>query len=229
MTVQKEEKTKSKKLDIIDKVCKKLQDKFGKESVNYLGNKEVEKLPRISSGVVIIDDIIGGGYPRGRIVEIFGEASTGKTTICYHAIAEAQKAFPEQFCALVDSEHSFDFFYAQSIGVNVGELVVSQPDNGQDAFAIVQGLIEAGASMIVIDSVAAMVPREEEEEEDYGKSLMGVQARMMSRALRKLTSTISKHQCVVIFTNQLRQKIGVMFGNPECVTLDTLVEVKFSK
>lgn len=203
----------AKKLAMIDGICKNLQKKFGAESVNYLGNKEVVDMPRVSSGIVIVDEITGGGYPLGRIIEVYGDASTGKTTLCYHALAAAQKAFPDKFCAFIDSEFAYDKNYSRNIGVNVNELVVSQPDDGQDAFAIMQGLIEAGAAMIVVDSVAAMVPREEVEEEDFGKHTIGLQARMMSKALRKLTSIISKHQCIVLFTNQTRTNVGVMYGD----------------
>ena len=149
------------------------------------------------------------------------------TSLCYHAIAEAQKMFPDDWCGFVDSEHTFDPEYASNIGVNVAELMTAQPDSGTDAFAMVQGMIEAGAKLLVVDSVAAMVPREEMEEEDYGKNSIGLQARMMSKGLRKLASIAGKYKCVVIFTNQTRNKIGVMYGNPECVTLDTMVEVEF--
>ena len=222
-----EESSKSKKLEAIQKACLALQNKFGKESVNFLGNKKAEPIPRISTGSFAIDRITGGGYPVGRMIEIFGPASSGKTSLCYHAIAEAQKKFPDGWCGFVDSEHTFDPEYAENIGVNVSELVTAQPDSGTDAFAMVQGMIEAGAKMIVVDSVAAMVPREEMEEEDYGKNSIGLQARMMSKGLRKLASIAGKYKCVVIFTNQTRNKIGVMYGNPECVTLDTMVEVEF--
>ncbi|MBR4315984.1 MAG: hypothetical protein IKP65_03315 [Alphaproteobacteria bacterium] len=196
------------------KACAALQDRFGKESVNFLGNKKAEPLPRIPTGSVALDRIIGGGYPIGRMIEVFGPASSGKTTVCYHAIAEAQKAYPDKWCGFVDSEHSFDPEYAGNIGVNVSELIVAQPDSGTDAFGMVQGMIENGASLIVIDSVAAMVPREEMEEEDYGHNSIGTQARMMSKGLRKLTSIAGKNKCLLIFTNQIRNKIGVMYGSP---------------
>lgn len=215
-----------KKEQILQKVVGELQKRFGKESVNFLGNSKIEPIPRIGSQCIAIDDVTGGGYPQGRIIEIFGGESSGKTTACYHAIAEAQKKFPEKFCALVDSEFSFDPQYASQCGIDVQELVVAQPDSGTDGFSILQGLIEAGASLVVVDSVAAMVPQEEVEEEDYSKSTIGLQARMMSRALRKITSIIGRYKAVVIFTNQTREKIGVMYGNPECVTPDTMVEVE---
>lgn len=203
------------KEQVLQKVVGELQKRFGKESVNYLGNSKIEPIPRFSSQCLAIDDVTGGGYPLGRIIEIYGNESSGKTTICYHAISEAQKKFPDKFCALVDSEFSFDPLYAAQCGVNVQELVVAQPDSGTDGFAILQGLIESGASLVVVDSIAAMVPREEVEEEDFSKSTIGLQARMMSKALRKLTSVIGRYKAVVIFTNQTREKIGVMYGSPE--------------
>lgn len=198
----------------LNKIVDEMQKKYGKEAVNFLGNSKVEPLPRIPSQSIAIDQVTGGGYPLGRIIEVFGGESSGKTTACYHAIAEAQKMFPDQFCALIDSEFSFDPVYAESLGVKVDELVIAQPDSGTDGFEILQGLIEKGASLIVVDSVAAMVPREETEENDYGKSMIGLQARMMSKALRKLTSIIGRHKAVVIFTNQTREKVGVMYGDP---------------
>lgn len=204
----------AKKEEILKKVVGSLQKKFGKESVNYLGNDKVEPIPRIHSQCIAIDDVTGGGYPVGRVIEVFGGESSGKTTACYHAIAEAQKQFPNQFCALVDSEFSFDPQYAEQCGVDVAELVVAQPDSGTDGFAILQGLIEAGASLVAVDSVAAMVPREEIEEEDFGKSTIGLQARMMSKALRKLVSIIGRYKSIVIFTNQTREKVGVVYGDP---------------
>lgn len=212
------ENSNNKKMQAIRKACAALQDRFGKESVNFLGNKKAEPLPRIPTGSVALDRIIGGGYPIGRMIEVFGPASSGKTTVCYHAIAEAQKAYPDKWCGFVDSEHSFDPEYAGNIGVNVSELIVAQPDSGTDAFGMVQGMIENGASLIVIDSVAAMVPREEMEEEDYGHNSIGTQARMMSKGLRKLTSIAGKNKCLLIFTNQIRNKIGVMYGSPQTTT-----------
>jgi len=216
----------SKKMEMLQKVCTEIQKKFGKESVNFLGNNKVEPIPRLTSGSVAIDKVTGGRYPLGRTIELFGGASVGKTTACYHAIAEAQKAFPEKWCGFIDSEYSFDAEYASNIGVNVSELVVAQPDSGTDGFSMVQAFVENGASLIVVDSVAAMVPREEAQEEDYGKASVGTQARMMSKALRKLTAIIGKSKCIVIFTNQTREKVGIMYGDPTCVTLDTMVEVQ---
>lgn len=208
----------SKKMAAIQAACAALQAKFGKESVNFLGNNKAEPIPRIPTGSIAIDNITGGGYPIGRMIEIFGPAASGKTSLCYHAISEAQKMYPEKWCGFVDSEHTFDPEYAGNIGVNVAELVVAQPDSGTDAFAMVQGMIENGASLIVVDSVAAMVPREEMEEEDYGKNSIGLQARMMSKGLRKLASIAGKYKCLLIFTNQTRNKIGVMYGSPETTT-----------
>ena len=202
----------SKKMAAIQAACAALQAKFGKESVNFLGNNKAEPIPRIPTGSIAIDNITGGGYPIGRMIEIFGPAASGKTSLCYHAISEAQKMYPEKWCGFVDSEHTFDPEYAGNIGVNVAELVVAQPDSGTDAFAMVQGMIENGSSLIVVDSVAAMVPREEMEEEDYGKNSIGLQARMMSKGLRKLASIAGKYKCLLIFTNQTRNKIGVMYG-----------------
>lgn len=218
----------SKKFEMLQKVCSQIQSKYGKESVNFLGNNKVESIPRITSGSIAINKVTGGGYPLGRTIELYGGASVGKTTACYHAIAEAQKAYPDKWCGFIDSEYSFDAEYASAIGVNVAELVVAQPDSGTDGFSMVQAFIEGGASLIVVDSVAAMVPREEVDEEDYGKASVGTQARMMSKALRKLTAVIGKSKCVVIFTNQTREKVGVIYGDPTCVTIDTMVEVEFA-
>ena len=206
------------KMAKIAEACAMLQKKFGKESVNFLGNKKAEPLPRFSSGSIALDKILGGGYPEGRMIEIFGPASSGKTTICYHALASIQKKYPDDWCGFVDSEQSFDPIYAESIGVNVAELVTAQPDTGTDAFGMVQGMIESGAKAIVIDSVAAMMPKEEAEEEDYGHNSIGAQARMMSKGLRKLTAIAGKHKCTLIFTNQIRNKIGILYGNPETTT-----------
>lgn len=216
-----------KKEEILKKVVGSLQSKFGKESINFLGNDEIEPIQRIPSQSIAIDEVTGGGYPIGRIIEIYGGESSGKTTACLHAIASAQKMFPDKVCGIVDSEYAFDPVYAVNVGVNVGELAVAQPESGEDGFAILQGMIESGAfSLIVVDSVAAMVPRAEVEEEDFGKSTIGVQARMMSKALRKLTSVIGRYGVVVIFTNQTREKVGVSWGDPTCVTTDTIIEVE---
>ena len=205
---------KSKKLAAIQAAVAAMQKKFGTESVNYLGNKRPEPLPRFSSGSIALDKILGGGYPEGRMIEVVGEASTGKTTLCYHALAECQRKYPDDWCGFVDSEQSFDPQYAEAVGVNVGELVTAQPDTGTDAFGMVQGMIEAGAKLIVVDSVAAMMPKEEAEEEDYAHNSVGAQARMMSKGLRKLTAIAGKNKCTLMFTNQLRTKIGVLYGDP---------------
>ena len=215
---KKDESPVNEKMAKIAAVCANLQKKFGKESVNFLGNKKAEPIPRFSSGSNAFDKILGGGFPEGRMIEIFGPASSGKTTICYHALASIQRKYPDGWCGFVDSEQSFDPIYAEAIGVNVAELVTAQPDTGTDAFGMVQGLIENGAKAIVIDSVAAMMPKEEAEEDDYGHNSIGAQARMMSKGLRKLTAIAGKHKCTLIFTNQIRNKIGVMYGNPETVS-----------
>ncbi|MDA7708556.1 recombinase RecA, partial [Flavobacteriaceae bacterium] len=178
---------------------------------------EVVKIDSISSGSLTLDGALGvGGYPKGRVIEIYGPESSGKTTLTLHAIAECQKA--GGIAAFIDAEHAFDRFYAQNLGINIDELIISQPDNGEQALEITDNLIRSGAiDIIVIDSVAALTPRSEIEGE-MGDSKMGLHARLMSQALRKLTSNISKTNCTVMFINQLREKIGVMFGNPETTT-----------
>ncbi|HQP90534.1 MAG TPA: recombinase RecA, partial [Bacteroidales bacterium] len=188
-----------------------------KGSVMKLGDNPVEPIETISSGSIGLDLALGvGGYPRGRIVEIYGPESSGKTTLAIHAIAEAQKA--GGIAAFIDAEHAFDINYAQKLGVDIENLLVSQPDHGEQALEIADALIRSGAvDVIVIDSVAALTPRSEIEGE-MGDSQMGLQARLMSQALRKLTANISKTNCLCIFINQLREKIGVMFGNPETTT-----------
>jgi recombination protein RecA len=182
-----------------------------------LGDRPVDDVASISSGSIALDVALGiGGYPKGRVVEIYGPESSGKTTLAIHAIAEAQKA--GGIAAIVDAEHAFDPYYAKSLGVNIDELLISQPDNGEQALEIVDNLVRSGAvDIVVIDSVAALTPKAEIEGE-MGDSRMGLQARLMSQALRKLTGNISKTKTCVIFINQLREKIGVMFGNPETTT-----------
>jgi recombination protein RecA len=182
-----------------------------------LGATEIEEMPSISTGSIALDAALGvNGLPKGRVVEIYGPESSGKTTLALHAVAESQKQ--GGIAAFIDAEHAFDRFYAQKLGVNIDELLVSQPDNGEQALEIAENLIRSGAiDIIVIDSVAALTPRSEIEGE-MGDSKVGLQARLMSQALRKLTSTISKTGCCCIFINQLREKIGVMFGNPETTT-----------
>ena len=182
-----------------------------------MGDAVQEDIEFISSGSIGLDYALGiGGYPRGRVIEIYGPESSGKTTLTLHAIAECQKA--GGIAAFIDAEHAFDRFYAQNLGVNIDELIISQPDHGEQALEIADNLIRSGAvDIIVIDSVAALTPKSEIEGE-MGDSKMGLHARLMSQALRKLTSTISKTNCTVFFINQLREKIGVMFGNPETTT-----------
>ncbi len=195
----------------------KIEKSYGKGSIMKLGDRVVEEIPSISSGSIGLDIAMGvGGYPKGRIIEIYGPESSGKTTLAIHAIAEAQKA--GGIAAIIDAEHAFDPSYANKLGVDINELLISQPDNGEQALEIADNLIRSGAvDIIVIDSVAALTPKAEIEGE-MGDSKMGLQARLMSQALRKLTANINKTKTCVIFINQLRDKIGVMFGNPETTT-----------
>ena len=208
---------KADKLKALKLTLDKLDKTYGKGSVMRLGDQEVEKVESISSGSIGIDVALGiGGYPKGRVIEIYGPESSGKTTLTLHAIAECQKA--GGIAAFIDAEHAFDRYYAQSLGVDIDELIVSQPDHGEQALEIADNLIRSGAvDIVVIDSVAALTPKSEIEGE-MGDSKMGLHARLMSQALRKLTASISKTQSTVIFINQLREKIGVMFGNPETTT-----------
>jgi len=205
------------KLKALQMTLERLDKTYGKGTVMKLGDNAVEAMEVIPSGSLTLDLALGiNGYPKGRIVEIYGPESSGKTTLAIHAIAEAQKQ--GGICAIVDAEHAFDKFYAESLGVDVENLLISQPDNGEQALEIADNLIRSGAiDLIVIDSVAALTPRAEIEGE-MGDSAVGLQARLMSKALRKLTGTISKTGCCCIFINQLREKIGVMFGNPETTT-----------
>ena len=199
-------------------VLEKLDKTYGKGTVMTLGGASVDDtIEVIPSGSLGIDLALGvGGYPRGRVIEIYGPESSGKTTLTLHAIAEAQKA--GGIAAFIDAEHAFDRFYASKLGINLDDLIISQPDNGEQALEIADNLIRSGAvDIVVIDSVAALTPKAEIEGE-MGDSKMGLHARLMSQALRKLTGTISKTKCTVIFINQLREKIGVMFGNPETTT-----------
>ena len=208
---------KDSKLKALKLTLDKLDKTYGKGSVMKLGDQTVEKVESISSGSIGLDIALGvGGYPKGRVIEIYGPESSGKTTLTLHAIAECQRA--GGIAAFIDAEHAFDRFYAEKLGVDLGELVISQPDNGEQALEIADNLIRSGAvDALVIDSVAALTPRSEIEGE-MGDSKMGLHARLMSQALRKLTSSISKTNCTVFFINQLREKIGVMFGNPETTT-----------
>jgi len=199
-------------------VLDRMDKTYGKGTVMRMGDSAVDdSIGVIPSGSLGLDIALGiGGYPRGRVIEIYGPESSGKTTLTLHAIAEAQKA--GGIAAFVDAEHAFDRFYAEKLGVDVENLIISQPDNGEQALEIADNLIRSGAiDIIVIDSVAALTPKAEIEGE-MGESKMGLQARLMSQALRKLTATISKTKCTCIFINQLREKIGIMFGNPETTT-----------
>ena len=211
------DKEKEAKLKALQLTLDKLDKTYGKGSVMKLGDVAHDDVDAISSGSLGLDLALGvGGYPRGRIIEIYGPESSGKTTLAIHAIAEAQKL--GGIAAFIDAEHAFDRFYAADLGVDVDNLIISQPDYGEQALEITENLIRSGAiDIIVIDSVAALTPKSEIEGE-MGDSKMGLHARLMSQALRKLTGTISKTNCTVIFINQLREKIGVMFGNPEVTT-----------
>ena len=205
------------KLKALQLTLDKLDKAYGKGTVMKMGDKAIEEVEVIPSGSLGLDLALGvNGYPRGRIIEIFGPESSGKTTLTLHAIAEAQKA--GGIAAFIDAEHAFDRFYAQKLGVDIDNLIISQPDNGEQALEIAENLIRSGAiDIVVIDSVAALTPKSEIEGE-MGDSKMGLHARLMSQALRKLTATISKTHCTVFFINQLREIIGVMFGNPETTT-----------
>ncbi|CAM2737767.1 recombination protein RecA [Flavobacterium succinicans] len=205
------------KLKALQLTLDKLDKTYGKGTVMKMGDKAIEEVETISSGSLGIDLALGvNGYPKGRIIEIYGPESSGKTTLTLHAIAEAQKA--GGIAAFIDAEHAFDRNYAEKLGVDIENLIISQPDNGEQALEIAENLIRSGAiDIVVIDSVAALTPKSEIEGE-MGDSKMGLHARLMSQALRKLTGTISKTHCTVFFINQLREKIGVMFGNPETTT-----------
>lgn len=205
------------KLKALQLTLDKLDKTYGKGTVMKMSDKVVEEVETISSGSLGLDLALGvNGYPKGRIIEIYGPESSGKTTLTLHAIAEAQKA--GGIAAFIDAEHAFDRNYAEKLGVNIDDLIMSQPDNGEQALEIAENLIRSGAiDIVVIDSVAALTPKSEIEGE-MGDSKMGLHARLMSQALRKLTATISKTHCTVFFINQLREKIGVMFGNPETTT-----------
>lgn len=205
------------KLKALQLTVDRLEKTYGKGTVMRLGDKQVMEVETIPSGSLSLDIALGvNGFPKGRVVEIYGPESSGKTTLAIHAIAECQKQ--GGIAAFIDAEHAFDRFYAEALGVNTEELLISQPDNGEQALEITENLIRSGAiDIIVIDSVAALVPRSEIEGE-MGDSKMGLQARLMSQAMRKLTGSIGRTGCCCIFINQLREKIGVMFGNPETTT-----------
>jgi len=208
---------KTAKLKALQITLDKLDKTFGKGSVMKLGDEAVEEIESIPSGSIGLDLALGvGGYPKGRVVEIYGPEASGKTTLTLHAIAECQKK--GGIAAFIDAEHAFDRFYAEKLGVDISELIISQPDHGEQALEIADNLIRSAAvDIVVIDSVAALTPKSEIEGE-MGDSKMGLHARLMSQALRKLTASISKTNCTVFFINQLREKIGVMFGNPETTT-----------
>ena len=205
------------KLKVLSAVMDKIEKDFGKGAIMKMSSKKVDEVPVIPSGSITIDQALGiGGYPKGRVIEIFGPESSGKTTLAIHAIAEAQKA--GGIAAFIDAEHAFDSAYARKLGVDIDELLISQPDNGEQALEIADHLIRSSAiDIVVIDSVAALT-RKAEIEGEMGESKMGLQARLMSQALRKLTASISKTRTVCIFINQLRDKIGVVYGNPETTT-----------
>ena len=201
----------------LEEAFKQIEKQFGKGSVMKLGDKVYEKMDVIPTGSIALDNALGvGGYPKGRIIEIFGPESSGKTTFALHAIAEAQKQ--GGYAAFIDAEHALDPIYAKNLGVDIDNLILSQPDTGEQALEIVEQLVRSNAiDIIVIDSVAALVPKAEIDGE-MGDSHVGLQARLMSQALRKLAGTINKTQTTAIFINQLREKVGVMFGNPETTT-----------
>ena len=208
---------KADKLKALQLTLDKLDKTYGKGTVMKMGDRPNENVESISSGSLGLDIALGvGGYPKGRVIEIYGPESSGKTTLTLHAIAECQKK--GGIAAFIDAEHAFDRFYAENLGVDIENLIISQPDHGEQALEIADNLIRSGAiDMVIIDSVAALTPKSEIEGE-MGDSKMGLHARLMSQALRKLTSSISKTNCTVIFINQLREKIGIMFGNPETTT-----------
>ena len=205
------------KLKALQAAMAKIEKDFGKGTIMRLGDESVENVEVVPTGSIALNAALGvGGYPKGRIIEIYGPESSGKTTLAIHAIAEAQKA--GGVAAFIDAEHAFDRFYAEKLGVDINNLWISQPDNGEQALEIADQLIRSSAvDIIVIDSVAALTPKKEIEG-DMGDNVVGLQARLMSQALRKLTSTVSKTNTTCIFINQLREKIGVMFGNPETTT-----------
>lgn len=203
-------------MENIDNFLKEMDTLFGKGAV--ITATHFPDVPKMSSGVLSVDIASGGGYPIGRVIEVYGPESSGKTTLAIHAMAQAQKDFPDKVVAIVDMEHAFDSHYAAKLGVDVGRLLISQPDYGEQALDIAEKMIKSGhVSFLLVDSVAALTPKSELEGEMEDSS-MGVQARMMSKAMRKLTSATSNHKCVVMFINQLRDKIGVMFGNPATTT-----------
>src|SRR5690554_5723582 len=217
MATNSDDKVKNEKLKALQLTLDKIDKTYGKGAIMKLGDRAIVDVPVISTGSIGLDMALGvGGFPRGRVIEIYGPESSGKTTLAIHAIAECQKT--GGLAAFIDAEHAFDRFYASNLGVDIENLLISQPDNGEQALEITDHLIRSGAiDIFVIDSVAALTPKAEIEG-DMGDSKMGLQARLMSQALRKLTATINKTNTTVIFINQLREKIGVLFGNPETTT-----------
>ncbi len=215
--IQKDDSKLNEKLKALEATIGNLEKSYGKGTIMKLGDNPIDDIEAISTGSISLDYALGiGGLPKGRVIEIYGPESSGKTTLALHAIAEAQKA--GGIAALIDAEHAFDRFYGEKLGVDIKNLLISQPDHGEQALEIADNLIRSGAiDIIVIDSVAALTPKSEIDGE-MGDSKMGLQARLMSQALRKLTSTISRTNCCCIFINQLRDKIGVMFGSPETTT-----------
>ena len=205
------------KLKALQAAMAKIEKDFGKGAIMRMGEEKIDNVEVIPTGSISLNAALGvGGYPKGRIIEIYGPESSGKTTLAIHAIAECQKT--GGVAAFIDAEHAFDRFYAEHLGVNVDDLLISQPDNGEQALEIAETMVRSGAvDIIIIDSVAALVPKAEIEG-DMGDSHVGLQARLMSQALRKLTGVVSRTNCIVVFINQLREKVGVMFGNPETTT-----------
>lgn len=217
MAKEEQQNVNKEKLKALQLTMDKIEKSYGKGSIMRMGDRAHEDVPAIPSGSVSLDVALGvGGYPKGRVIEIYGPESSGKTTLAIHAIAETQKQ--GGIAAIIDAEHAFDPFYARKLGVDIDELLISQPDNGEQALEIADNLIRSGAiDLVVIDSVAALTPKAEIEGE-MGDARVGLQARLMSQALRKLTGNISRTKTCCIFINQLREKIGVMFGNPETTT-----------
>ena len=213
----KENKEEAKKVQALDDAIKQIEKKYGKGSVMKLGDRAAVSVDVIPTGSLTLDLALGiGGYPKGRIIEIYGPESSGKTTLTLHAIAECQKQGGR--AAFIDAEHAIDPVYAQNLGVNIDELILSQPDSGEQGLEIAETLVRSGAiDLVVVDSVAALVPQVELDGE-MGDSQMGLQARLMSKALRKIAAELNKSECTIIFINQLREKIGIMFGNPETTT-----------
>ena len=213
MAKDKTKEKEDKQLAVIDSIVKNLQKEFGKESATYLGSNEIVAIPRFTSKCTGLDVAMGGGYPQGKIIEIYGEESTGKSTVCYHAIGSAQKELQGP-AALIDVEYGFDPAYAKILGIDVEKMIISQPDDGTEALNILLRMIELGVKVIVVDSVAALIPKEEA---DAGleANQMGVHARLMSKALKKVTKACGSKGATVLFTNQTRTKIGIVYGSPE--------------